>query len=171
MPTPAVATVPSENLSAKLPEVDEDDDAVWRSNELLARSNDDWAQLVALLPVGGRVRQLAMHAVITSKQDGLWHLQIRNEFRHLTQARMVQELAEALSASLSQTINLQLEPVGQLSQACPAEIEQQERVRLQQDAEQLLLADPNVQFLQQRFGATLDDGSIQPLKTNTAASE
>ena len=171
VPTPAVATVPSENLSAKLPEVDEDDDAVWRSNELLARSNDDWAQLVAQLPVGGRVRQLAMHAVITAKQDGLWHLQIRNEFRHLTQARMVQELAEALSASLSQTINLQLEPVGQLSQACPAEIEQQERVRLQQDAEQLLLADPNVQFLQQRFGATLDDGSIQPLKTNTAASE
>ena len=169
---PALVTAPVDNsLSNKLPVVDEEDEAVWRSNELLARSSDDWAQLVARLPIGGRVRQLAMHAVITSKQDGLWHLQIRNEFRHLTQTRMVQELAEALSASLSQTINLQLEPVGQLPQACPAEIEQQERIRLQQDAEQLLLADPNVQFLQQRFGATLDDGSIQPLKTNTAASE
>jgi hypothetical protein len=58
----------------------------------------------------------------------------------------------------------------QLAQACPAEIEQQERVRLQQDAEALLLADPNVQFLQQRFGATLDDGTIQPLKTDITAS-
>ena len=98
-------------------------------------------------------------------------MQIRNEARHLAQPRMVQELAEALSAVLAQTINLQVEPVAQLTMPCPTEIEQQERVRLQQDAEQLLLSDPNVQFLQQRFGATLDDGSIQPLKINTTASD
>lgn len=165
-PAPTAAAVPN-----RLPEIDEDDDAVWRSNELLVRSSDPWAQTVAALPVGGRVRQLAMQAVVTAQQNDQWHLQIRNEARHLAQSRMVQELAEALSAVQSRTINLQVEPVAQLGMPCPAEIEQQERIRLQQDAEQLLLSDPNVQFLQQRFGATLDDGSIQPLKTNTTASD
>lgn len=161
---------PVSSQSNRLPEIDEDDDAVWRSNELLMRSSDSWAQTVAGLPIGGRVRQLAMQAVVTSRQNDQWHLQIRNEARHLAQPRMVQELAEALSAVLAQTINLQVEPVAQLTMPCPTEIEQQERVRLQQEAEQLLLSDPNVQFLQQRFGATLDDGSIQPLKINTTAS-
>lgn len=158
-------------LSNRLPDIDDNDDAVWRSNELLMRSSDPWSQTVAGLPIGGRVRQLAMQAVITIQQNDHWHLQIRNEARHLAQPRMIQELAEALSATLSRTINLQVEPVAQLTMPCPTEIEQHERVRLQQDAEQLLLSDPNVQFLQQRFGATLDDGSIQPLKINTTASD
>jgi DNA polymerase III subunit gamma/tau len=150
--------------------IDEDDEAVWHSNELLARSDDLWAQTVANLPVGGRVRQLAMQGVVTNQQADSWHLQIRNEARHLAQPRMIQELAEAISVTLSQAINLQLEAVALLSKPCPAEIEQHERVRLQKDAEALLLADPNVQFLQQRFGATLDDGTIQPLKTNITVS-
>lgn len=168
---PVVPVVPSHPIAASSqPIIDEDDDAVWHSNELLARSDDAWAQTVAKLPIGGRVRQLAMQAVIINQQPESWHLQIRNEARHLAQPRMIQELAEAISASLPQAVNLQVEPVMQLAQACPAEIEQQERVRLQQDAEALLLADPNVQFLQQRFGATLDDGTIQPLKTNITVS-
>ncbi len=168
---PVAPVMPSNHSTASSqPVIDEDDEAIWHSNELLARSADSWAQTVAKLPVGGRVRQLAMQAVITNQQTDNWHLQIRNEARHLAQPRMIQELAEAISASLPQPVNLQVEPVMQLAQACPAEIEQQERVRLQQDAEALLLADPNVQFLQQRFGATLDDGTIQPLKTDTTAS-
>ena len=168
---PVAPVMPSNHTTASsLPVIDEDDDAIWHSNELLARSADLWAQTVAKLPVGGRVRQLAMQAVITNQQPDNWHLQIRNEARHLAQPRMIQELAEAISASLPQPVTLQVEPVMQLAQACPAEIEQQERVRLQQDAEALLLADPNVQFLQQRFGATLDDGTIQPLKTDITVS-
>lgn len=168
---PVAPVVPSNHTAASAqPIIDEDDEAIWHSNELLARSNDLWAQTVAKLPVSGRVRQLAMQAVITNQQPDNWHLQIRNEARHLAQPRMIQELAEAISANLVQPVNLQIEPVMQLTQACPAEIEQQERVRLQQDAEALLLADPNVQFLQQRFGATLDDGTIQPLKTDITAS-
>lgn len=168
---PVAPVMPSNHSTASSqPVIDEDDEAIWHSNELLARSADSWAQTVAKLPVGGRVRQLAMQAVITNQQSDCWHLQIRNESRHLAQPRMIQELAEAISASLPQPVNLQVEPVMQLAQACPAEIEQQERVRLLQDAEALLLADPNVQFLQQRFGATLDDGTIQPLKTDTTVS-
>jgi len=168
---PVAPVVPAHHSVASVQSIiDDDDEAVWHSNELLARSNDLWAQTIAKLPVGGRVRQLAMQAVITHQQLDSWHLQIRNEARHLAQPRMIQELAEAISASLPQPINLQVEPVMQLAQACPAEIEQQERVRLQQDAEALLLADPNVQFLQQRFGATLDDGTIQPLKTDITVS-
>jgi len=168
---PVAPVVPSNHITtSSQPVIDEDDEAIWHSNELLARSADSWAQTVAKLPVGGRVRQLAMQAVITNQQSDSWHLQIRNEARHLAQPRMIQELAEAISASLPQPVNLQVEPVMQLTQACPAEIEQQERVRLQQDAEALLLADPNVQFLQQRFGATLDDGTIQPLKTDITVS-
>ncbi len=168
---PVAPVVPSNHITASSqPVIDEDDEAIWHSNELLARSADSWAQTVAKLPVGGRVRQLAMQAVITNQQTDNWHLQIRNEARHLAQPRMIQELAEAISASLPQPVNLQVEPVMQLAQACPAEIEQQERVRLLQDAEALLLADPNVQFLQQRFGATLDDGTIQPLKTDITVS-
>ncbi len=168
---PVAPVMPSNHTTASSQQViDEDDEAVWHSNELLARSADAWAQTVAKLPVGGRVRQLAMQAVIINQQPDNWHLQIRNEARHLAQPRMIQELAEAISASLPQPVNLQVESVMQLTQACPAEIEQQERVRLQQDAEALLLADPNVQFLQQRFGATLDDGTIQPLKTDITVS-
>jgi DNA polymerase-3 subunit gamma/tau len=164
---PVAPIVPSTHVPASsLPVIDEDDEAVWHSNELLARSADSWAQTVAKLPIGGRVRQLAMQAVITSQQTDSWHLQIRNEARHLAQPRMIQELAEAISSTLPQAV----EPVMQLAQACPAEIEQHERVRLQQEAEALLLADPNVQFLQQRFGATLDNGTIQPLKTDITVS-
>ncbi len=170
--TPSAPPVMQSNPApvSRLPETDEDDDSVWRSNELLLRSSDQWAQTVAKLPVAGRVRQLAMQAVVTDQQADSWHLQIRNEARHLAQPRMVQELAEAISTILPTAINLQVEPVVQLALPCPAEIEQQERIRLQQEAELLLLSDPNVQFLQQRFGATLDDGSIQPLKTDTTAS-
>ena len=150
---------------APVVEVDESDESVWRSNELLARSQDPWANLVASLPVTGRTRQLAMHAILERSSDFHWILHVRNDAKHLTQARIVAELSQAIQSKEQTSAQITVNVVAQTMSPCPIDIEHQERLNLQQYAEQLLKDDPNVQILQERFGAILDNGSIQPLKT------
>ncbi len=145
-------------------EVDEEDEAVWRSNELLSRSRDEWAQVVAKISASGRTRQLAMQSIIEKTSELQWRLIVRQEGRHLTQQRIVTELAQALSDYHQTKIELHVEIANQLNHPCPFEIEQIERVRLREEAEALLIHDPNVQFLQERFGAVLDNDTIQALK-------
>jgi len=162
----SIETVPQTKAVNQSPVVviDEDDEAVWRSNELLLRSSDDWAQLVAKISASGRTRQLAMQSVIEKTSESDWRLIVRQEGRHLTQQRIISELAQALSDFLQSTIELHVEITNQLDHPCPFEIEQIERIRLREEAEALLIHDPNVQFLQERFGAVLDNDTIQALK-------
>lgn len=151
-------------MPAKTIQTQESDAHIWHSDELLVRSSDDWARMIPQLQVFGRVRQLAMQSVLLDHDATQWHLQIRKEFRHLTQQKMVETLTEALSALTNVSVQIHIDVVDNLVKASPAEIEHIEWARLQQEAEDSLVSDPIVQILQQQFGATLERDTIQPLK-------
>ena len=162
----AVASVPSHTAGAARLGVSaaqslSDTDARWGSNDLLTGCGDAWGELIADCCLGGRLRQLALHAA--RRIDGRrWVLTLPSEQRHLLSDKALQTLSETFSAHLQQEVKVEVE-LGQPG-LTPAQIEQQRYAQLRVEAEQELAQDPHIQFLIQRFGAQLDADSILPLK-------
>jgi DNA polymerase III subunit gamma/tau len=85
------------------------------------------------------------------------------EHAHLGGERYRARLEEALSEHLGTEVRLELDEEVPTGAATPAEQEQRaadERVR---EAERTIQSDPVVRQLQDRFGATVDEGTVQPL--------
>jgi DNA polymerase-3 subunit gamma/tau len=136
----------------------------WHSNDLLTGCGDAWGELIAASGIGGRLRQLALHACrgLGDKPDD-WVLVLPNEYRHLVSDKAIAALTEAFSTHLGETLKIRVE-LDEPSQPTPAKIEQQRYAQLLAEAHDSLMQDPHIQFLIQRFGAQLDADSIQPLK-------
>ena len=138
-----------------------DAEARWNSNDLLTGCGDAWGELIAACQLGGRLRQLALHAA-RRVDGGRWVLTLPAEQRHLLSDKAVQSLSETFASYLQQAVQVEVE-LGQPG-LTPAQIEQQRYAQLRVEAEQALAQDPHIQFLIQRFGAQLDADSILPLK-------
>ena len=137
-------------------------DERWHSQDLLLGSGDPWSELIATSGVGGRLRQLALHAC--RQVDGeRWILTLPAEHRHLVSDKAIAALSEGFSQHLGQPVQIQIVQ-GEPATATPAQIEQQRYAQLLAQAQQDLAQDPHIQFLIQRFGAQLDADSILPLK-------
>lgn len=137
-------------------------DERWHSQDLLLGSGDPWSELIAASGVGGRLRQLALHAC--RQVDGeRWILTLPAEHRHLVSDKAIAALSEGFSQHLGQPVQIQIVQ-GEPATATPAQIEQQRYAQLLAQAQQDLAQDPHIQFLIQRFGAQLDADSILPLK-------
>ena len=137
-------------------------DERWHSQDLLLGSGDPWSELIAASGVGGRLRQLALHAC--RQVDGArWILTLPAEHRHLVSDKAIAALSEGFSQHLGQAVQIEMVQ-GEPATATPAQIEQQRYAQLLAQAQQDLAQDPHIQFLIQRFGAQLDADSILPLK-------
>jgi len=128
---------------------------------------DLWASLVARLEQGQRVaalaRELALQSELVEQQDGpspLWRLRVERE--SLRAAPLRDKLAAALAEELGlPALRLELE-AGSV-QDTPARRIVAERQRRQQEAEQIIHADPLVlQMLAEFKTARIVPGSIKP---------
>ncbi|MFM4830470.1 DNA polymerase III subunit gamma/tau [Aeromonas rivipollensis] len=131
-------------------------------SSLLANCGDPWAELIARTGVGGRLRQLAINSVMT-RQGELVSLVLKPEQRHLVSDRALADLAEIIGPEFGQPVRVEVTLGTDPARETPLEIEHRLYLGVREQVSRDLADDPNVQFLQQRFGAVLHPESIEPL--------
>lgn len=131
-------------------------------SSLLVNCGDPWAELIARTGVGGRLRQLAINSVMT-RQGELVSLVLKPEQRHLVSDRALADLAEIIGPEFGQPVRVEVVLGTDPARETPLEIEHRLYLGVREQVSRDLADDPNVQFLQQRFGAVLHPESIEPL--------
>lgn len=131
-------------------------------SSLLSSCGDPWAELIARTGVGGRLRQLAINSVMSQQGDKVL-LTLKPEQRHLISDRARADLAEIIGPELGQPVQVEVTLGNVPEQETPLEIEHRLYLGVREQVTRDLEQDPNVQFLQQRFGAVLHHDSIEPL--------
>jgi DNA polymerase-3 subunit gamma/tau len=123
----------------------------------------EWSALVAALELDGPTRMLALNCALLARSAGLIRLTLdpHNAAAH-TRARE-QRLAQALSRHLGETVRIEIATGGAVVQT-PAQAEDRAAQQALAAARAALAADPTVQALQQRFGATVNSESVRPRK-------
>ncbi|KGQ18965.1 DNA polymerase III subunits gamma and tau [Lysobacter dokdonensis DS-58] len=120
-----------------------------------------WPDIAANLGLGGPAKELAAHAGFVDYEDGVLRLSLSQADDHLKADGLVKRLADALSRTLGTTPQIKFE-----AQAARGETLHQrtarERDARQVAAEAAFVADPDVQRLMQRHGATVVPDSIRP---------
>ncbi|WP_429096436.1 DNA polymerase III subunit gamma/tau [Aeromonas media] len=131
-------------------------------SSLLVNCGDPWAELIARTGVGGRLRQLAINSVMT-RQGELVSLVLKPEQRHLVSDRALADLAGIIGPELGESVRVEVTLGTDPVRETPLEIEHRLYLGVREQVSRDLADDPNVQFLQQRFGAVLHPESIEPL--------
>ncbi|MGE6120100.1 DNA polymerase III subunit gamma/tau [Aeromonas media] len=131
-------------------------------SSLLVNCGDAWAELIARTGVGGRLRQLAINSVMT-RQGELVSLVLKPEQRHLVSDRALADLAGIIGPELGESVRVEVTLGTDPVRETPLEIEHRLYLGVREQVSRDLADDPNVQFLQQRFGAVLHPESIEPL--------
>lgn len=131
-------------------------------SSLLVNCGDAWAELIARTGVGGRLRQLAINAVMTREGNRV-SLLLKPEQRHLVSDKARADLAEIIGPELGGPVHIDVTLGSDPARETPLEIEHRLYLGVREQVSRDLAADPNVQFLQQRFGAVLHPESIEPL--------
>ena len=131
-------------------------------SSLLVNCGDPWAELIARTGVGGRLRQLAINSVMT-RQGELVSLVLKPEQRHLVSDRALADLAGIIGPEFGQAVRVEVILGTDPARETPLEIEHRLYLGVREQVSRDLADDPNVQFLQQRFGAVLHPESIEPL--------
>lgn len=129
---------------------------------MLVNCGDAWAELIARTGVGGRLRQLAINAVMTREGNRV-SLLLKPEQRHLVSDKARADLAEIIGPELGGPVHIDVTLGSDPARETPLEIEHRLYLGVREQVSRDLAADPNVQFLQQRFGAVLHPESIEPL--------
>ncbi|MFM4702352.1 DNA polymerase III subunit gamma/tau [Aeromonas bivalvium] len=129
---------------------------------LLASCGDPWSELIARTRVGGRLRQLAINAVMSQQEERVL-LTLKPEQRHLVSDRALAELAAIIGPELGREVRIEVTLGTVAERETPLEIEHRLYLGVLEQAGRDLEQDPNVQFLRQRFGAELHMESIEPL--------
>lgn len=156
MHTPIVAPMANAQHCATDPEP-------LKASSLLPQAEDNWARLVAELPLGGLLRQLAMHSSLEEKNAQQWQLWLAPEHKHLLNEKTRQELEAVIRQHQQQAVEIQV-AVGQ-QQGCqtPFEIEQVLYQGAIAQAKDEIEHDDAVQFFISRFAAVLEYESIEPM--------
>ncbi|MGN6111924.1 MAG: DNA polymerase III subunit gamma/tau C-terminal domain-containing protein [Luteimonas sp.] len=122
-----------------------------------------WLDAVADAGLTGPAKQLAAHVAFLGHEGNVLRLALAPADELLKTPASTRALAQALAATLGAEPQLRFEAV-----AAPAAAETlhqrdtRERSARQEAAESAFLADPGVQALMQRHGATLVPDSIRP---------
>jgi DNA polymerase-3 subunit gamma/tau len=126
-----------------------------------SEEGDFWMSVVQDLIDAERIqsltRELALQSQLVARDQDNWLLRIERESLQSGQTR--DKLQQALAQS-GHTVSLTLE-MGRVIDSPAKRLAHAARQR-QASAEQLILQDPYVQQLMQRYGATIVPGSIQP---------
>jgi DNA polymerase-3 subunit gamma/tau len=126
-------------------------------------TTDDWNSVLAALDLDGPTRMLALNCALTARAPGVLRLTLdpRNAGAR-TRARE-EKLVQALSRHYGEPLHVEI-----LTGTAGAETPAQAGERLGQEtlgaARTAFAAEPTVQGLQKRFGATMNPDSVRPRK-------
>jgi DNA polymerase-3 subunit gamma/tau len=124
---------------------------------------NSWSSIVAQLDLQGAARQLASHCLLVSRQGNVVRLALdaRNKFMRTTAQE--EKLTQALSKYFGQPVRLEFETAA-ADLETPAQAEQRASMQDLDAARRAFEADPGVQGLRERFGATLLSDTVRPVK-------
>ncbi len=123
---------------------------------------EGWAEIVALLKIGGMTRQLAMHCTLTAHDSRSIELCLAHSHEQFINQERKEQLQQALNDHFASTLSLQI-TVGDGDTENPMQIQQRLLAKQQQAAEQSIQNDPFVQAMQQTFAAKITPDSITPI--------
>ncbi|TAK38385.1 MAG: DNA polymerase III subunit gamma/tau [Lysobacteraceae bacterium] len=128
----------------------------------LALDHERWLELVARSELKGPARELAAHAVFLGNEDGVLRLGLSADDELLNTPTSSRALARALQPAFGAMPQLRFERVATTGAETLRQRSERERDARQEAAEAAFLADPGVQQLIRRHGATLVPDSIRP---------
>ena len=121
-----------------------------------------WPDLVSRCALGGPARELAAHAAFLGYEDGILRLAVSQADEHLKVPALIKRLSDALAKPLGTAPQIRFEEQKSGSETLHQRTARERDAR-QVAAESAFLADPDVQRLMQRHGATLVPDSIRPV--------
>ena len=125
-----------------------------------ANQVDRWANIIDSMALNGRLRQLALNAIIDpSSTDDLFILQLNQSTKHLNSPVALQSLQEFVSDYFSKPTAVEINIVEETI-ADPAKIQSQINDKRHDYARELLLSDEVVIGLQENFQAELDEKTV-----------
>jgi DNA polymerase-3 subunit gamma/tau len=142
-------------------EVDFEVPAFLESGEkvLAATQLDTWSQLINQMSVTALTKQLALHSSY-SKQDDTIVLTLLESKAHLNSETAHQQLQDALSAALQQSIKLMINLAQPIN--TPYAVQQTINQVRQQHAQQVVNTDQSIVQLRDTFNASIVEQSIKP---------
>ncbi len=135
-----------------------------------SEDNEQWHQLVASLPLGGVVRQLAMHCALESRADNDYRLVLEKVHAPLDTDERRRRIEAAIATLCGGTPRVSIR-VGETSLESPAARQRRLENERQARAEAAISGDANVQALMQEFGAEIRPGSVQAIDETTEQNE
>jgi DNA polymerase-3 subunit gamma/tau len=117
----------------------------------------DWAALVGRLETTGLVREFARHCALVRVEGELVELGLTPQSENLRGERQVKGLEQALVRALGHPVTLRFVRANAGTARSPAQVLSEAETARQAAATRLIEADPQVQALQQRFGAVIEE--------------
>ncbi|MDH4275149.1 MAG: DNA polymerase III subunit gamma/tau, partial [Gammaproteobacteria bacterium] len=125
-----------------------------------AGEEPEWMDLITALNVSGMVRELARQCTWRGREGTRIQLAIKPGQANVATANTVERLQKALAAYYNSPIKLVIETLDDGAET-PAQCEERERRARQQQAEEIIRADPNVRAMQEMLGARIE--SVRPV--------
>jgi DNA polymerase-3 subunit gamma/tau len=131
-----------------------------------SEARDDWDDLVSRLGLRGGPFELARHCALKFRDDERMVLELPRQQHALRRPAAEQSLLRALREHLRQPeLVLRIEETEQTTQPTPAQRQDEDRARIQDQAEAAIREDGVVQLMQARLDARLQ--SVRPLAAAT----
>jgi len=125
-------------------------------------AGDDWAAIVARLPLKGMLREMALNCAFHGIADDVVRLSMETAHGHLFSPARLEQLEAALCGHFRRTIRVDLTREKQLVKESPARRQAREQSERQQRAVEAIERDANIKALCDTFGATVFEETIRP---------
>jgi DNA polymerase-3 subunit gamma/tau len=123
----------------------------------------EWAAILAQLELTGAARQLASNCVFLGRQGGVVRLALDPRNQLVRTPAQVEKLAQALSRHFGASIRIEFQN-GAAGAETPAQAQRRASEAELAAARRAFEADPAVQGLRERFGATVLPDTVRPAK-------
>jgi DNA polymerase-3 subunit gamma/tau len=119
---------------------------------------------VSQLELGGAARQLAAHCAYIGRQGAVVRLALDPRNQLVRTPAQEEKLAQALSRYYGEPVRLEFQANLPGGESTPAQVQRRASEQELAAARRAFEADPGVQGLRERFGATVLPESVRPVK-------
>jgi DNA polymerase-3 subunit gamma/tau len=123
-----------------------------------------WNAILAQLDLQGAARQLAGNCLLLGRHGAVVRLALDPRTKMMRTPSLEDKLAQALSKYFGEPVRLEFETAA-AGAATPAAVEERSSLEEIESARRAFEADPGVQGLRERFGATLLPDTVRPVKS------
>ena len=124
---------------------------------------DSWAAIVSALELSGAARQLASHCVLVGRQGPVVRLALDARSQPVRTPAQEEKLAQALSRYFGEPVRLEFQVLSAGAET-PALLARRVSEQELAAARRAFDAEPGVQGLRERFGATVLPDTVRPVK-------